>query len=107
MKKSLIYFLRKLQDPWILSELLDMKDASDEDLVDRIEEEYGIEENITKILKHFKNIPKDIQINIMLMSQDIDEEEDVTQSFPVHQQLLIPSCDGDIYLVSLGENWGI
>ena len=53
--KSLIYFLRNLQDPYLLSRLLEIKNESDDVIKEEIEEAYGLDCNIEKIFKHFKS----------------------------------------------------
>jgi hypothetical protein len=100
MKEALIYFLKELQDPYLLSQLLEIKNESDECIIEEIEETYGIE--VDKIFKHFKNLPLNMEIGIHSVENFDDSDwEDVTPKFEVKQQLLMCSCDGDTYLIQL------
>ena len=101
MKKVLIYFLRKLQDPYLLSQLLEIKNSSDEDIKSEIEESYGIESNTNKIFTHFKQLPIDMNISIIGLDGNEDDEWDITPDFEVKQQLIVKCCDGDSYLINL------
>jgi hypothetical protein len=103
MKEALIYFLREITDPYLLQQLLEIKDRSDEEIREEIEEAYGIEDNIEEIFKHFKNIPLDTNIKIIgLEGLDTDgDEDDVTPDFEMLQQLVVVGCDGDLYLIQL------
>jgi len=101
MKKSLIYFLRNLQDPYLLSQLLEIKNESDDVIKEEIEEAYGLDCNIEKIFKHFKQLPLDINIDIIGLDNNEDDEWDITPDFEVKQQLIVKCCDGDSYLINL------
>ena len=96
-----------MEDPYLLSQLLDIEDSIDdydEVIKGEIEETYGIGTNIEEIFKHFQNIPKDIKIDFIRIDQDIEEEEDITPTFEVKQILLVPSNDGDTYMIYLPIN---
>ena len=67
MEKSLLYFLKELEDPYLLQQLLDLRNngGTTTDIKEEIEENYGIETNINEIFNHFQNIPKDIKIKML------------------------------------------
>ena len=103
MEKSLLYFLKELEDPYLLQQLLDLRNngGTTTDLKEEIEEVYGMETNINEIFNHFQNIPKDIKIKMDRVDDFDGDMEDITPDFEVKQQLLIIDVSGDTYLINL------
>jgi hypothetical protein len=102
MKEALLYFLRELQDPYLLSILLELEDKSDNSIMDEIKEAYEDGEVQNEAFKHFKNIPLDMEIGIHgIYLFEEDDIEDITPKFEVKQQLLMLDCSGDTYLIQL------
>lgn len=101
MIEALIYFLKELEDPYLLSQLIEIKNESDGVIKEEIQEAYGIEANINEIFNHFKNIPLDMEIGIHCVSVFEGDSEDITPTFEIKHQLLMCACDGDTYLINL------
>lgn len=103
MEKSLLYFLKELEDPYLLQQLLDLRNngGTTTDIKEEIEENYGMETNINEIFNHFQNIPKDIKIKMDRVDDFDGDMEDITPDFEVKQQLLIIDVSGDTYLINL------
>lgn len=97
MKEAIIFFIRDMEDPWLLGCLEGMDEPTlREFLQDQLDFE---EELIGKIMTHLPNVNFGlIQMNIV---DDIYEEEDITPKFEVKQQLLMRR-DGDVWLINLG-----
>jgi hypothetical protein len=101
MKEALLYFLKELQDPYLLSILLELEDKSDNSIMDEIREAYEDEEDQNEAFKHFKNLPLDMEIKIYGVCCFEGDIEDITPKFEVKQQLLMLDCSGDTYLIQL------